>query len=88
MKLQLVAKIVDPELLGKSMHEEGTLFYLQDGKGSITRAVYFSSSRVIDYEGNVDDKLAQRIRHEGHRAQLIEVDELKDSVRIIQGSSE
>jgi hypothetical protein len=86
MQLQLVARITDPELLGRSIHEHGTLLYQQDTKGNITRIVYFSSSRVIEYNGKVDEPLAKRLRVEGHQADIIEVDEFQSSVRIVQNS--
>jgi hypothetical protein len=86
MQLQLVARVTDPELLSKSIHEHGTLFYQQDTKGNITRIVYFSSSRVIEYHGKVDENLATRVRAEGHQADTVEVDEFQSSVRIVQKS--
>ena len=84
MNLQLVAQITDAELLRKSLHKDGTLFYQQDKNGDITRAVYFSSSRIIEYYGAVDESLAKRIRAEGRKADLIEVDEFQNSVRVVQ----
>ena len=39
MRLQLVAKITDAELLRRSIHELGTVFYQTDGDGSITKVV-------------------------------------------------
>jgi hypothetical protein len=85
MKFQLVAKITDVELLRKSIHELGTVFYETDGEGNITRVVYFSGSRVVEFVGKVDDALARRVRAEGHRVELIEVDELQGFVRVVQG---
>jgi hypothetical protein len=85
VKFQLVAKITDVELLRKSIHELGTVFYETDGEGNITRVVYFSGSRVVEFVGKVDDALARRVRAEGHRVELIEVDELQGFVRVVQG---
>jgi hypothetical protein len=84
MKFQLVAKINDPDLLGKSVHELGTVFYQEDNEGNIIKVAYFSGSRVIEYNGKVDETLAKRIRAEGHAVDLIEIDEFQSSVRIIQ----
>jgi len=36
VRFQLVAKITDAELLRKSIHELGTVFYQTDSEGSIT----------------------------------------------------
>ena len=85
MKLQLLAKITDAELLRKSMHELGTVFYQVDGEGNITRVVYFSGSRVVEFVGRVDEDLARRVKAEGHRVDSIEVDEFQGFVRIVQG---
>ncbi|MGB9774833.1 MAG: hypothetical protein ACPL4I_12615 [Bacteroidota bacterium] len=85
MKFQLVAKISDVELLRKSIHELGTVFYQTDGEGNITKVVYFSGSRVVEFVGKVDESLARRVKAEGHRVELIEVDELQGSVRVVQG---
>jgi len=88
VRLQLIARITDPELLRKSMHELGTIFYVADEKGSIVKVVYFSGSRVVQYTGAVDENLAKRVHAEGHKVNLIEVDEIQGYVRILQGSEE
>jgi hypothetical protein len=85
MKLQLVAKINDAELLRKSMHELGTVFYQVDVEGNITKVVYFSGSRVVEFIGKIDESLAKRIKAEGHKVDSIEVDEFQGFVRIVQG---
>jgi len=84
MKLQLLAKITDAELLRKSMHELGTVFYQADSEGNITRVVYFSGSRVVEFVGKVDEALARRVKAEGHKVDSIEVDEFQGFVRIVQ----
>jgi len=72
MKLQLVAKINDAELLRKSMHELGTEFYQVDVEGHITKVVYFSGSRVVEFSGKIDEALAKRIKAEGHKVDSIQ----------------
>jgi len=84
VKLQLLAKISDAELLRKSMHELGTVFYQADGEGNITRVVYFSGSRVVEFVGKVDEGLAKYVKALGHRVDCIEVDEFQGFVRIVQ----
>jgi len=84
MKLQLLAKITDAELLRKSIHELGTVFYQADGDGNITKVVYFSGSRVVEFVGKVDEALARRVKAEGHKVDSIEVDEFQGFVRIVQ----
>lgn len=85
MKFQLVAKISDVELLRKSIHELGTVFYQTDGDGNITKVVYFSGSRVVEFVGKVDESLARRVKAEGHKVELIEVDDVQGFVRVVQG---
>jgi hypothetical protein len=87
VKFQLVAKITDVELLRKSIHELGTVFYETDGEGNITKVVYFSGSRVVEFSGKADESLAKRIKVEGHRVNSIEVDEFQGYVRIVQGEA-
>ena len=84
MRLQLVAKINDPKLLDKSVHEEGTVLYQEDNQGSITRIVYFSTSRAVEYTGKVDEKLAAKVRVLGHRVKNILFDESFGSIEVIQ----
>ncbi len=84
MKLQLLAKISDAELLRKCMHELGTVFYQADGEGNITKVVYFSGSRVVEFVGKVDEGLAKCVKALGHRVDSIEVDEFQGFVRIVQ----
>ena len=84
MKLQLLAKISDAELLRKSMPELGTVFYQTDGEGNITKVVYFSGSRVVEFVGKVDEGLAKCVKALGHRVDSIEVDEFQGFVRIGQ----
>ena len=84
MKLQLLAKISDAELLRKSMHELGTVFYQADSEGNITKVVYFSGSRVVEFVGKVDEGLAKCVKALGHKVDNIEVDEFQGFVRIVQ----
>lgn len=84
MKLQLLAKITDAELLRKSMHELGTVFYQADGEGNIMKVVYFSGSRVVEFVGRVDEALAKCVKALGHRVDSVDVDEFQGFVRIIQ----
>jgi len=84
VKLQLLAKITDAELLRKSMHELGTVFYQADGEGNITKVIYFSGSRVVEFVGKVDEALAKCVKALGHRVDSVEVDEFQGFVRIVQ----
>jgi len=85
LRFQLLAKITDQELLQKSIHELGTVFYVTDEKGNIVKVVYFSGSRVVEYTGAVEENFAKRLDAEGHRVNLIEVDEIQGYIKIVQG---
>jgi hypothetical protein len=87
VRLQLVAKVNDPELFKKSMHERGVTLYQEDPQGSIMRVVYFSTSRVVDFVGSLDEALANIIRADGFRVESINLDESHDSVQILQAKS-
>jgi len=69
------------------MHEQGTLFYQRDPQGNINRIVYFSTSRIVDYAGEVDEVLAKLIRADGHLVESIEIDESRDSITILQSKT-
>ncbi len=83
--LQLVAKrISSPEILKQNMNREGNLFYQENSHGKISRIVYFSTTRVIDFIGEVDHTLDALVRAEGHLVENIKLDEARGSLEIIQ----
>ena len=84
MKFQLIAQVSDPDLLRKSMHELGTVFYQTDGDDNITKVVYFSGSRVVEFVGKVDEELSKFVRAMGYRVNSIEIDEIQGYVKIVQ----
>ena len=84
MKLQLVAKITDIDLLQKSIHELGTVFYQTNTDGSVTKVVYFSGSRVIEFDGKINETQAKIVKAIGHKVNTIEVNEFQGFVRIVQ----
>ena len=86
MRFQLVATISDSELLRKCLHELGTIFYQKNGDGKIAKVVYFSGSRVVEFNGVVDKELAKRLKAEGHEVDSVEVDEAQGYVKVVQVS--
>ena len=66
------------------MNDKGTTLYQQTRQGNISRVVYFSTSRVVDFEGEIDENLAKIIRADGHLVESIDMDEFHDSIRILQ----
>lgn len=84
MKFQLIAKVKDPELLRKSMHELGTVFYQTDEKDNVILIVYFSGSRIVQYIGKVEEELCKFVRAIGYQVGSVEIDEIQGYVKIVQ----
>ena len=84
MKFQLIAQVSDPDLLRKSMHELGTVFYQTDDKDNVVLIVYFSGSRIVRYNGKVDEELSKFVRAMGYRVNSIEIDEVQGFIKIVQ----
>jgi len=84
LKFQLIAKVTDSDLLRKSMHELGTIFYQTDEKDNVASIVYFSGSRVVQYIGNADEELSRLVRAIGFRVSSIEIDEVQGFIKIVQ----
>lgn len=84
MRFQLIAKIKDSELLRKSIHELGTLFYMVNSENKITGVVYFSGSRVVNFKGKLSEELAEIVRADGFQVSSITVDETKGYIKILQ----
>jgi hypothetical protein len=66
------------------MHELGTVFYQTDGEGCITRVVYFSGSRIVEFVGKVNEGFAGIVKALGHKVDSIEIDEFQGFVKIVQ----
>ena len=84
MKFQLIAQVSDPDLLRKSMHELGTVFYQTDDKDNVVLVIYFSGSRIVRYNGKVDEELSKFVRAMGYRVNSIEIDEIQGFIKIVQ----
>ena len=66
MKLQLLARITDEQLLQKCIHELGTILYTVNNQGVIDQVAYFSGSRIVVLKApkGVSEQLAQRVKAE------------------------
>ena len=84
MNFQLVGKVGDQELFLKVVHKLGRLFYAEDGKGNIVRVVYFSGAKALEYTGEIDQKFATRVKSEGHKVDVLEFDEDRGILKIVQ----
>ena len=84
MKFQLIAQVSDQDLLRKSMHELGTVFYQTDDKDNVVLVIYFSGSRIVRYNGKVDEELSRLVRAIGFRVSSIEIDEVQGFIKIVQ----
>jgi len=86
--LQLVAKkIVEPKILLENMHGKGNIFYQESPQGKITRIVYFSTSRVIDFTGEPSEALAAIARTGGCLVENIDFNEFRGTIEILQGKT-
>ena len=90
MRLQLIAKISDEDLFLKCIHERGTIFYTVNGQGVIDQVTYFSGSRIVvlNASNGLSEQLAQRVKAEGFQVNRLEIDEVQECVKIVQGSAE
>ena len=88
MRLQLLAKITDEQLLQKCIHELGTILYTVNHEGVIDQVAYFSGSRIVVLKApkGVSEQLAQRVKAEGFNVERLEIDEIQGYVKILQGS--
>ncbi len=86
--LQLVAKkIIEPKVLLENMHGKGNLFYQESPQGKITRIVYFSTSRVIDFIGEPNEAIAAIARTGGWLVEDIDFNKFHGTVEILQGKT-
>jgi len=66
------------------MHELGTVFYQTDDKDNVVLVIYFSGSRIVRYNGKVDEELSKFVRAMGYRVNSIEIDEIQGFIKIVQ----
>ena len=88
--MKLMAKVTDEELFRKWTHELGTILYTIDGQGVIKRVVYHSGSKtvILSKPKGISEQLAHLVKGEGFLVDELEIDEMEDYVRIVQGSVE
>lgn len=85
MSFQLVGKVKDEELFLKVVHRLGRLFYMEDEQGNMVKVVYFSGAKALEYTGEMDQRFALRVETEGHRVDILEFDEDRGILKIVQG---
>ena len=89
MKLQLIARISDPELFLKCIHELGTIFYTVGANDVVDQVAYFSGSRIIVLTmKELTEQVANRVKAEGFPVDYLEIDEVQGYFKIVQGSAE
>lgn len=87
MKLQLIARIRDPELFLKCIHERGTIFYTVGDNNAVNQVAYFSGSRIVVLATDgLTEQVANRVKAEGFQVDHLEIDEMQGYVKIVQGS--
>lgn len=64
----------DKDLLVNLIHEAGNLFYQKIGKNRY-KVAYFSNSRIVVFEGKLDEETAKFIEAIGYNISRLEIDE-------------
>lgn len=82
--MKLIARVKDPELFFSLVHEFGQTFYRTLGKNKF-EVVYFSGNRFVRYSGTLSEEQIKRLEIHGFKVDKIEIDDMKDLVRIVQG---
>ncbi len=86
--LQLVAKkIIEPKILLENMHGKGKIFYQESPEGKITRIVYFSTSRVIDFTGEANEIITGIARSGGYLVENIDFNDFHGTIELFQGKT-
>jgi len=85
--MRLFAKISDPGLLLKSLNEAGTAFY-RPVKGNIVEAVYFSTSRMVYFLGELTPQQYETLKAQAYRAESFSLDEQRGTITVSQLESE
>jgi len=91
--MKLFAKVSDPDLLLRSLNEQGAAFYRRVGEGGegdgsrmSVEAVYFSASRIIYFRGGLTAQQFEILKSQAHRVKgliindklgLIEVNQIE-----------
>lgn len=89
MRFQLFLDTRDEALFRKATSELGTVFYrVVDTEKSIYEICYFSGSRLAKFHGVVSEAFANFIKAIGFKVEIIEVDELTGTVKIVEVRSE
>ena len=83
--MSLYAEIKDAELLRRSIHELGTVFYTENENGIINKVAYFSGTRIVIYEGTeLPQDLLKLIKAVGAKVRVLEYDEITRSLKVKQ----
>ena len=90
-KFQLFLNTQSPELFSKATSELGTIFYRcadADAKSEkiFYEIVYFSGSRIARFVGEPTEQIMKLCEVCGFPVDIIEVDEIAGTVRIIEKS--
>jgi len=83
--MSLFAEIKDAELLRRSIHELGTVFYTENENGIVNKVAYFSGTRTVIYEGTeLPQDLLKLIKAIGAKVRVLEYDEITRSLKVKQ----
>ena len=83
--MSLYAEVKDAELLRRSIHELGTLFYTEDENGIVNKVAYFSGTRTVIYQGkDIPQDLLKIIKAVGAKVRVLEYDEITRTLKVKQ----
>lgn len=81
--MKLHARVSDPEILLRSLNEQGTAFYRRL-RGSIVEAVYFSASKTIIFQGRMAGSQLEALRARAYEVKSLNVREQAGVVEVSQ----
>ena len=86
--VEVVGRINDWKLFREAVHKLGKLFYTEDENGNIQDVIYCSREKGLKYVGPISQEIAKIIRAEGWKVDVLEFDEDRQLVKIVQGKGE
>lgn len=85
--MRLFAEVLSEELLGKLMHELGSLFYRQLNEEGAYEVVYHSANKTVRYKGKLSENMAKIVKSCGYQVSDIQIDQVSQTVKISQVTS-
>lgn len=81
--MRLLAEISTPEVLLEALNELGTSYWRQIDKERV-QVVYFSSHRLVNFEGKVSEDQLKQIKAVATQVRQITLDIILGELRIVE----